>query len=873
MSFAPAANAKSATVLWDDFSDCAPENASSEESTQGGPEEHAFLASAPADRAQKRLALAVAVVSVAGFLSLVPFVRTPLPRIPAFVASYEAALAIIDLIAAVLLFGQFTRLRSRAVLALACGYLFNTFMIVAHALSFPGLFLEPGLLSVGSQTTPWLYVFWHGGFPLFVLAYALLRNDGAALDKIRGDTGRTVALSIVSVAACAALLVILSTLGMDLLPVVNRGDDYALLISTGVSPTVATLSIVALLALFRQRTPSVIDLWLRVVMVSSLLDVALSAIVSSSRFDLGWYMGRSYGLAAASFVLIVLLHETNSLHDRLAAARIRLAASARDLELRVKQRTRELMQSNAELKVQISEREQAERKLEGTRGFFVAIIESLPAMLLVKTASDGKVVLVNSAAEQLLGYERSEMTGRTATDLFSPQDAEYIQHQEEQAVLSGKAVEDEFALTTRKLGVRRLRMKNFPLIEEQGTEKYVVALAEDVTVQRQTEEQLFQAQKMESIGHLTGGLAHDFNNLLAVIIGNLDVMTELAPSTPEQTELSAAALEAALSGAELTRRLLAFARRQPLQPEEVDANALVEGITKLLARTLGEDIKITLDLDPATKPVFVDRVQLETAITNLANNARDAMPGGGQLMISTCNGYLDPEYVKRHAEVAAGEYVRIEVTDTGEGMTPEVARRIFEPFYTTKGVGKGTGLGLSMVFGFVKQSKGHINVYSEPGRGTTFRLYLRPAQSSAAAVLVEAPSLQPQYNEETVLVVEDNAGLRAVVVKQLQAVGLRVLQAGNAQQALDVLKDFPAIDLIFTDIVLPGEMDGYALARAVKERHPDIKIIMTSGFPGMRFNESELAKSLPLLSKPYRKQDLIRMVWDVLNERSSEHVS
>jgi two-component system, cell cycle sensor histidine kinase and response regulator CckA len=413
-------------------------------------------------------------------------------------------------------------------------------------------------------------------------------------------------------------------------------------------------------------------------------------------------------------------------------------------------------------------------------------------------------------------------------------------------------------------------MKNFPLLEEQGAKKYVVALAEDVTVQRQTEEQLFQAQKMESIGHLTGGLAHDFNNLLAVIIGNLDVMAELAPSAPERAELSAAALEAALSGAELTRRLLAFARRQPLQPEEVDTNALVEGITKLLARTLGEDIRITLDLDPATKPIFVDRVQLETAIANMANNARDAMPGGGQLIIATSNGHLDREYVKRYSEVAPGDYVKIEVTDTGEGMTPEIAQRIFEPFYTTKGVGKGTGLGLSMVFGFVKQSKGHINVYSEPGRGTTFRLYLRPAQSSAAPVVVESPSLQPRYtNEETVLVVEDNSSLRAVVVRQLEAVGLRVLEAANARQALDALKDAPRIDLVFTDMVLPGEMDGDALARAVRESRPHTKIIMTSGFPGMRFNESELAKSLPLLSKPYRKQDLIRMVSDVLNERAT----
>jgi PAS domain S-box-containing protein len=519
----------------------------------------------------------------------------------------------------------------------------------------------------------------------------------------------------------------------------------------------------------------------------------------------------------------------------------------------------------------MTERNAAEKKLEKARAFFDAIIESLPAMLLVRTVADGKVVLVNSAAEQLLGYDRSEIIGKTAIDLLPHQEARNVLLQDEQTLLMGKAVENEYTLTTRKLGVRRVRMKGFPLLEEQGNTQYIVTFAEDVTVQRQTEDQLFQAQKMEAVGQLTGGLAHDFNNLLAVIIGNLDIMAELLPSAPEHAELGAAALEAALSGAELTRRLLAFARRQPLKPEEVDANELVSGITKLLARTLGENIKITLDLDPATKPVFVDRVQLETAIANLANNARDAMPAGGQLFVATRNGHLDLDYIEKHPEVQSGEYVTIEISDTGQGMAPEIVERIFEPFYTTKGVGKGTGLGLSMVFGFLKQSAGHISVYSEPGLGTTFRLYLQPTPSgSLANVVVEAPPLQPDYeNEQTVLVVEDNSSLRTVVVKQLEVIGLRVLEAENAQVALEVLKHEPWVDLVFTDVVLPGNMDGYALAGAIKENYPNLKIVMTSGFPGMRFNETELANGLPLLSKPYRKQDLVRMVREVLDERST----
>ncbi|HWX30455.1 MAG TPA: MASE4 domain-containing protein [Steroidobacteraceae bacterium] len=845
-----------------------------EDTEAAGPDEQAFLASTPAGPAQKRLALAAVIVSAAVFLALLPFVRMPLARMPAFIGSYEAALSLIDLITAILLFGQFTRLRSRALLVLASGYLFNTFIIVAHALTFPGVFSDMGLLSAGDQTTVWLYVFWHGGFPLFVLGYAMLRA-WRTLDRFEGAPGKAIAAWVTIVGASVVFLTLLSTVGMELLPtLITEEIDFSLMIATGASPLIWTLSFAAFVILCRQRSPSVLDLWLRVVMFSWLFDVTLSAILSSSRYALGWYAGRSYGLTAASFVLIVLLLETNSLHNKLATARVRLAANARELESRVRKRTLELVQSNAKLKVQIFEREQAEKKLEGTRAFFNAIIESLPAMLLVKTASDGKVVLVNRAAERLLGYDRSEIIGKTAIELLPEQDAKKIRGQDEQTLLKDDALEDEITLTTRKLGVRRLRMKKFPLLEAEGTTKYLVAFAEDVTVQHQTEEQLLHAQKMEAIGHLTGGLAHDFNNLLAVIIGNLDVVSELGPSSPLHAELTAAALEAALSGAELTRRLLAFARRQPLQPENVDVNALVSGITKLLGRTLGEDIEITLNLDPAIKPVLVDRVQLETAITNLANNARDAMPTGGRLIVATYNGYLDRDYIEKHSEVAAGEYVTLEISDTGQGMAPEVAEHIFEPFYTTKGLGKGTGLGLSMVFGFVKQSAGHINVYSEPGRGTTFRLYLQPSKSASRAPVVEAPPLQPQFSDEdTVLIVEDSSKLRTIVVKQLEAIGLRVFEAGNAQAALDLLKSQPKIDLILSDVVLPGDMDGYALARTIQQHYPQSKIIMTSGFPGIRFNETELGPKLPLLSKPYRRQDLIRMVREALEERAQSGVA
>ncbi len=390
------------------------------------------------------------------------------------------------------------------------------------------------------------------------------------------------------------------------------------------------------------------------------------------------------------------------------------------------------------------------------------------------------------------------------------------------------------------------------------------ALALEVDARRKASEQLVKSQKLEAIGNLTGGMAHDFNNLLGVIIGNLDLLRDRQSDDPEADELSRDALEAALRGADLTRRLLAFARRQPLEPLRTDVNELIAGIVRLLERTLGEEIQITLDLNPETWPVVVDPAQLESSLANLATNARDAMPGGGQLMILTGNKFLDADYALQHVEVQPGDYAMIEISDTGTGMPPEVASRIFEPFYTTKEQGKGTGLGLSMVFGFIKQSGGHINVYSEVGIGTTFRLYLRRADVGAEEPGTAARPELVRGGGETILAVEDNASLRRVVVRQLTELGYRVLEAEDAQTALRVLESEP-VALLFTDIVMPGGTSGYEIARTALSRWPTIKIVLTSGFPEYKINDNGNGANLRLLSKPYRRDDLSRIVREVLD--------
>ena len=383
--------------------------------------------------------------------------------------------------------------------------------------------------------------------------------------------------------------------------------------------------------------------------------------------------------------------------------------------------------------------------------------------------------------------------------------------------------------------------------------------------QKTLENQLAQSQKMEAIGNLTGGMAHDFNNLLGIIVGNLDLLRDQQTGDPLSAELTEEALDAALRGADLTRRLLAFARRQPLQPERSDVNELVAGITHLLKRTLGEQVEITLELRMDVWPVMVDPAQLESAIVNLATNARDAMPGGGRLSIKTDNRALDPDYASQHAELQPGDYVLIEVSDTGTGMPPEVLNRVFEPFFTTKEQGKGTGLGLSMVFGFMKQSGGHINVYSEPGIGTTFRLYLPRSSVSTGDEAAAAAQPMALGAGETVLAVEDNASLRRVAVRQLTQLGYRVHEAEDAQAALNILEK-ERVHLLFTDIVMPGGTSGYELAHEVQSRWPETKVLLTSGFPEVKTDGDQRPSDIRMLNKPYRRDDLARTIREVLEK-------
>ena len=376
-----------------------------------------------------------------------------------------------------------------------------------------------------------------------------------------------------------------------------------------------------------------------------------------------------------------------------------------------------------------------------------------------------------------------------------------------------------------------------------------------------TESQVRQAQKMEAIGQLTGGVAHDFNNILTVITGTIEILTDELKDRPQLASIARMIDSAATRGADLTQHLLAFARRQPLQPRSVDINALIVDSARLLKPTLGEHIEIEPVLDRQVAPALIDPSQLSTAILNLALNARDAMPHGGKLTLESRNVVLDENYARMNSEVNPGNYVMIAVSDTGEGMAPDLLDKVFEPFFTTKAVGKGSGLGLSMVYGFVKQSNGHIKIYSEVDQGTTVKLYLPQAAGLVSPDRVAEHGGDPERGGETILVVEDDPLVRQYVLTQIQSLGYTTLSASNGTEALAVIDSGKEIDLLFTDVIMPGSMNGRELAEQAIKRKPDIRVLYTSGYTeNAIIHHGRLDAGVLLLAKPYRRSDLATLI-------------
>jgi PAS domain S-box-containing protein len=911
-----------------------------------GIDRNVFLSTMPATGRDRSIALAVVGILAVLFAITVPFAGMPLAPIPAFVASYQSALAVNDLITAVLLFSQFAVVRSRALLLLASGYLFTAGAAVMHALTFPGLFAPSGLLNAGSQTTVWLYMVWHGVFPLLVLGYALLKSDDDKA-RMRGSTAGAIVTCIAAVCVVLAVFTWIVTAQHNILPVLLSGGHYTP-VMIGVVSTVWCLSLGALIVLWLRRPHFVIDVWLMVVMCAWLFDIALSAILNVARYDLGFYAGRIYGLGAASFVLAVLLFDNVALQAQLsrmlgtvrreATERERLfsavvessndaiitktldgtitgwnraaerlfgftaaeavgkpidiivppdrRAEVDDILSRIGQgerieehETTRLRKDGRHVDVSLSispirsaageivGASKNARDITDSKRTRVALSQEIEERrrifetsqdLILVTDTAGNFVQVSPSSMSIIGYLPVEMIGHSAIEFIHPDDLENTRN-EMRSARRGRQMrnfetryvhKDGHAVTLTWMGTWSEPVRRHFFIGRDLTEKMAA------------EAQIRQAQKMDAVGQLTGGVAHDFNNILTVITGTIGILSDAVADKPELAAVTKLIDEAADRGANLTKHLLAFARKQPLQPREIDVNALVLETAKLLHPTLGEHIQITPLLAADAWTAMVDPNQLSTAILNLALNARDAMPNGGKLALETANVYLDEAYAAMHSEVTVGSHVMIAVSDTGTGIAAADLERVFDPFFTTKEIGKGTGLGLSMVFGFVKQSGGHIKIYSEQGHGTTVKIYL-PRATGLAQTAAEAAmaSVQVDGGHETILVVEDDVMVRKYVITQIESLGYTTLDAANAAEALALIDANPTIDLLFTDVIMPGAMNGRLLADEAQRRRPALKILYTSGYTENAIvHHGRLDSGVLLLAKPYRKSELARMI-------------
>jgi PAS domain S-box-containing protein len=518
----------------------------------------------------------------------------------------------------------------------------------------------------------------------------------------------------------------------------------------------------------------------------------------------------------------------------------------------------------------VTERRRAEEAERHNAEILTATITSMADAVLV-TGESGEVIVANPAAKRLFG-DRTDLDSEDwarSYQCFLPDGVTPFPPAETPIgrAVRGESV-DNLEIVLRPLGAANnthLIANGRPLRDANGVLKGAVIVYRDVTEAKDTERQLRQSQKMDAIGQLTGGIAHDFNNILTVITGTIEILAGAVADQPQYAAIAKMIDQAADRGAELTRHLLAFARKQPLRPRDTDVNGLVIETTKLLRASLGEHVEIETRLEEDTGPALVDSSQLTTALLNLAVNARDAMPNGGRLTLETGNTYLDESYAKAQGEVRPGRYVMIAVGDNGSGIPPAIRDKVFEPFFTTKGTGKGTGLGLSMVYGFVKQSGGHIKIHSEVGHGTTIKIYL----PRSAGEDVEAASCAPLVaagGQETIFVVEDDALVRKYVIAQLQSLGYRTLEAGNAAEALALADQGAEFDLLFTDIIMPGAMNGRQLASEMARRRSNLRVLFTSGYSeNALLDHGRLPAGVLLLAKPYRKSELAGMLRQALD--------
>ena len=806
--------------------------------------ELATLATAAPGRGQRLFALAVAGLFTAITLALLPIVSRPMAPMPGFVPSYQAALIAVYAVTTALFFAQYRRTRSVPLLVLGAGSLYTTLIVALQLLSFPNLFGTGRILGAGPDTTTWLWTLWHVGPPLFALPYAIMEGDRRPRFVPPAQVDRVGLAAVLAVSAAVAALTVAVTAYVHLLPKSVEGDDYWLLTTSGIGPAVVALTVAALAILcWTTRLRSMLQLWLAVSLLLLVLD-NLVTLPGAARGTVGWFAGRLEALFAGIIVLGVYLRKVDLLYGRAEQA--------------------------------AEERERQRAELERAR-------DSLAIALDAADMGDWELDLASGTTrrgprhDRIFGHDggHDAPLPRWGRDDWLahvlPEDRAAAEAALDRAVAEGSL---ELQCRIRRHGDGALRwivLRGRTRRDADGQATGMAGIVMDVTDRHEAEERLSQSQKMEAIGQLTGGVAHDFNNLLTVIVGNLDMIARRPGDAGRVERLANSAMTAARRGAEVTEKLLSFSRRQVLRPETVNPNRLLHDFRTLLRRAAGETIAVEFELDPGLDPVRLDPGQFESAILNLTVNARDAMPGGGRLTIRTENLSVteaDGADLTGLPDLSPGAYVRVSVSDTGHGMDAATLARAFEPFFTTKDIGKGTGLGLSQVYGFARQGGGHVRLDSAPGQGTTIAIYLPRSNGQTASRPLEGPlPLRRASAGETILVVEDEPAVLEMAVESLAELGYRTLTASHAAQALDRLKGPERIDILFSDVVMPGGMNGVQLSVEARRLRPGLRVLLASGYTGTALGEQGVPADLPLLSKPYRREDLADKLRVVMGRR------
>ncbi len=769
--------------------------------------------------------------------ALLPIVAHPMAPMPGFVPSYQSALAVIYAVTTALFFAQYGRTRSVPLLVLSAGSLYVTLIVAAQLLTFPNVFGADRILGSGPATTTWLWTLWHLGPPLFALPYAIMEGDGRRRFIAPERSALVGIAAAIGVAAIVTGLTYIVVAHPDRLPTTVIGDDYWPLTTSGIGPAVVALTLASLATLcWTTRLRSLLQLWLAVSLFLLLLD-NLVTLPGAARGTVGWFAGRMEALISGIVVLCAYLHKVH------------------------------LLYGHAEHIAEARERQRAD--LQFARDHLAIALDAadMGNWELDLVAGTSRRSLRHDA---IFGYDALQPHWDVAATLAHvlPEDRSLAEAAFATAAATGSLDLHCRILRAGDGATRWIGLRGRAIRDESGRATNLAGIVVDTTERQDADERLNQAQKMEAIGQLTGGVAHDFNNLLTIVIGNLDMIVRRPGDAQRVERLAGSAMTAARRGAEVTEKLLSFSRRQVLRPETVNPNRLLKDFRTLLQRAVGETVAVEFDLDAALDPVRLDPGQFESAILNLAVNARDAMPSGGRLTVRTENLTVTEDHGATPPELAPGHYVHVAVTDSGHGMDAATATRAFEPFFTTKEVGKGTGLGLSQVYGFARQGGGQVVLRSTVGVGTTVSIYLPQSMERPAPVRAEGPMpLRRATDGEVILVVEDEPAVLDMAVESLSELGYRTLTATHAAEALARLKGPERVDILFSDVVMPGGMNGVQLSVEARRLRPDLRVLLASGYTASAFGADGLPADLPLLNKPYGREDLADKLRVVMGRR------